>query len=781
MYSLRKLEFDKVLALIADLTFSSYGKDAVLSLQPIEHPQLELSKVSQLIDLFRAYGEPPVGGISDIRREWAKVLVGKILEPGELKRIAVNFDSVARLKRFLDEKSHEYTFLTPFISRLHTLETFVKFAFLAIEDDESISNRASPRLNQIRVDLRRAMRDVRGLLDKLMTGVLKEVVQDTDLLTRDGRYVIPIKASNRHQVAGIVHSSSGSGATYYMEPEALVPMNDAVRNLQSQEREEINRILREMCQMLFQSAREIAETIDALVEWDSLWARARFAIEQDGTIPEISPDGSFSLREAKHPLIGKACVPLSLSLSDELQGIVITGPNTGGKTVSLKTVGLCHLMGLSGIPVCAAMGTRLGRFAHVLVDIGDEQSIEQSLSTFSSHMKNIISISEYAGPDALILLDELGAGTDPVEGSAIALGILDVFLERGAKVLVSSHMTPLKLYAYQRKELENASVIFDIDDLRPTFQLVVGLAGSSNALIISERLGLNPTVVDRARSFLDRDVHRIDEVLNLLHRQKIEMEEQNSRVRHLRETLERQQQSLEKQLEEIKQKKYGAFLKEIEAMEEELRQIRRYTQTKVAEFRKEKPPAGADIESFNREVQGDITQQLKDLKKNWERSFKQESREAEIDSLKPGDSILLKDSKLVLRVVEVKGSTLLVEKDGKKLEIPKGFVGQKTEPPALQPGKEWIHESASAFREDFVGDRLDIRGKTVEEGIDEVEAFISFLLMKNRKSGCVIHGKGTGKLADGLWQRFAKDRRIQSYRIGKPEEGGTGVTIITLS
>ncbi|HNT94671.1 MAG TPA: Smr/MutS family protein [Thermotogota bacterium] len=779
MYSLQKLEFEKVLRLIAQYTFSSYGKEAVLSFQPIDNPELELTKVSQLIDLFRRYAEPPVGGIADIRREWARVSNGEILEPGELKRIAANFDSVARLKQFFEGKTTEFPFLNPFLSRFHTLEEYVKFAFRAIEDDESISSRASPRLNQIRQDLKRAMRDVKGHLDKLMSGSLKEVVQDNDLLTRDGRFVIPIKAANRHRVSGIVHSSSGSGATYYMEPETLVPLNDAVRNLYSQEREEINRILRELCQMLLQRAQEIESTIAALVEWDSLWARARFAIDQDAVIPEISSDCSFTLKEAKHPLIGKRCVPLSLSLSDTLQGIVITGPNTGGKTVSLKTVGLCHLMGLSGIPVCAATGTRLGRFAHVLVDIGDEQSIEQSLSTFSSHMKNIIAISEKAGPESLVLLDELGAGTDPVEGSAIALGILDVFLERGAKLLVSSHMTPLKLYAYQKKELENASVIFNVDDLRPTFQLVVGLAGSSNALIISERLGLSNIIIERARSFLDKDVQRIDEVLNLLHRQKIEMEEQNSRIRHLRETLERQQMSLEKQLEEIKQKKYGAFLKEIESMEEELREIRRYTQTRVAEFRKEKQQHPGEVESFNREVQGDITQKIAELRRNWEGSFKQESREAEIERLKPGDCVLLKDSKLVLRVIENKASTILVEKDGKKLEIPKSFIDQKTAPPSLEPKKEWIQENT--FQEDFIGDRLDIRGKTVEEGINELEAFISFLLMKNRKTGCVIHGKGTGKLADGLWQKFAKDRRIQTYRIGKPEEGGTGVTIITLS
>ncbi len=779
MYSLQKLEFEKVLRLIAQYTFSSYGKEAVLSFHPIERPELELAKVSQLIDLFRRYGEPPVGGIADIRTEWARVSNGEILEPGELKRIAVNFDSVARLKRFFEGKSIEFSFLNPFLSRFHALEDYVAYAFRAIEDDDTISNRASPRLNQIRQDLKRAMRDVRGHLDKLMSGSLKDIVQDNDLLTRDGRFVIPIKAANRHRVSGIVHSSSGSGATYYMEPETLVPLNDTVRNLYSQEREEINRILRELCQMLLQRAQEIEETLSALVEWDSLWARARFARDQDGIIPEISSDCSFALKEAKHPLIGKQCVPLTLALSDTLQGIVITGPNTGGKTVSLKTVGLCHLMGLSGIPVCAQLHTRLGRFEHILVDIGDEQSIEQSLSTFSSHMKNIIAISETAGPDSLILLDELGAGTDPVEGSAIALGILDVFLERGAKILVSSHMTPLKLYAYQKKELENASVIFNIDDLRPTFQLVVGLAGSSNALIISERLGLGNDIVERARNFLDKDVQRIDEVLNLLHRQKIEMEEQSVRIRKVRETVEQQQLSLEKQLEEIKQKKYGAFLKEIQAMEEELREIRRYTHTKVAEFRKKQQPPSRDVESFNREVQVDITQKLGELRKNWEGSFKQESREAEIESLKAGDCILLKESQLVLQVVAVKASTIVVEKDGKTLEIPKGFIAQKTEPPVRQDNKERVEESP--YREDFIGDRIDIRGKTVEEGINEVEEFIAFLLMKNRKSGYVIHGKGTGKLAEGLWQKFAKDRRIQTYRIGKPEEGGTGVTVITVA
>jgi DNA mismatch repair protein MutS2 len=778
MYSLQKLEFEKVLKLVSEYTFSSYGKEEICALFPLEDPESELKKVEQMIDLFRTYGEPPVGGISDIRSEWARLKEGVVIEPGELKRIAVCFDSVTRLKDFFSGKAKQFSFLFVFETRFCSMEEYVKFAFRAIEDDDTVSSKASPKLSQIRQDLKKALRDARSHLDKLMASTLKDVIQDNDILTREGRYVIPVKSANRHKVNGIIHSSSGSGATYYMEPETLVPLNDEVRNLLSQEAEEVNRILRELCQILLRHAGKIEEMIKALMEWDSIWARAKFALDQNAVIPIVSENTDFELRNARHPLIGKQCIPLTLSMAGTLQGIVITGPNTGGKTVSLKTTGLTHAMGLSGIPVCAEAGTKIGRFKHIMVDIGDEQSIEQSLSTFSSHMKNIIAISKVADQYSLVLLDELGAGTDPVEGAAIALGILDVLLERGVKILVSSHMTPLKLYAYEKKELENASVMFNIDDLRPTFQLIVGLAGSSNALIISQRLGLEQSIVDRAKSFMDQDIQHIDEVLNLLHQQKLEMEAEHIQIRKLREKLERQQASLEKQLEEIKQKKYGVFLKEIQSMEEELKDIQRFTQTRVAQFKKDEQKTGDEFRAFNRELQVDLPTQLNLLKTRWESAFKEERREDELQSLSSGDFVVLKDSKLILRVVEAKTKTVIVEKDNKKIEIPKDFLSHKAKAPSDETRKAPDHDPA--YAEGFQSDRIDIRGKTVEEGLLIVDDFIGFLLVKNRKSGQIIHGKGTGKLADGLWRKFASDRRIQSYRIGKPEEGGTGVTIIVL-
>lgn len=779
MYSFQKLEFDKILKIITEYTFSNYGKQEILNLKPFPEPGLELSKVSQLMELFLQVGEPPVGGISDIRNDWQKAKEGRILEPAELKKIAINFDAVRRLKDFFLERKDSYVFLTDFLPRLHTLDDFVKFAFRAIEDDDTISSKASEKLGRIRNDLKKAYQEAKSKLDKLIGGPLKDVLQDTTILTRDGRFVVPVKSSNRNRISGIIHSSSGSGATYYMEPESLIAFNDDIRNLLSQEQEEINRILRYLCQMLIMQEDKIEVTLLALIEWDSLWARAKFALANQATIPEITEDFSFQLIEAKHPLIGKHCVPLNLSLSDTRRGIVITGPNTGGKTVALKTVGLTHLMALSGIPVCVGQGSKVGFFEHILVDIGDEQSIEQSLSTFSSHMKNIISISELINPRSLILLDELGAGTDPVEGSAIALGILDTFLDAGAKIIVSTHMTPLKIYAYGKKELENASVIFNIEDLKPTFQLVVGLAGSSNAIVISERLGLQKTIVDRARSFMDIDVQKIDDVLNTLHQKKIEMEKDTLEIKSIKRQLEIQQSQLGKYLEEVKQKKYGPFMQQIQGMEEDLKELQRYLQTKIAEFRKDNSKTPQDFEETNKELQMDVTENLQKLKEKWGNAFRDEKKETELQSIQTGDFILLKDSKLVLKVTEVKQKTVVVEKDSKKVEIPKEFIEKKVASPDSTKNPEKIQESG--YQEDYIGDTVDIRGKTVEEGMMIADGLIDFLLMKNRKEGFIIHGKGTGKLRDGLWQKFAKDKRIQAFRIGKPGEGGAGVTVLTIS
>jgi len=780
-FALEKLEFAKVISELETFCFSAFGKRSICALHPLEDPAQELAFVREMMDFFRVEGIPTSGGVEDLEGDFQRVVRGDVLGPLSLRSFAGTLLRIAEIQEGFGGHDAQYPLLFSVLRRIHPQPALAEAILHSIDVEGQVLDKASPRLKEIRIRFKRTYRTARQTIERLMTGSLRDFVQDAMPLLRDGRYVVPVKASSRSQVRGIVHSSSSSGATLYMEPDGLVELNDGLRQLQSEEVEEINRILRELTGKIFRARHEIQETFQALQRLDGLWARAMYARKHDAHIPELDDHPRFCLRGLRHPLIGENCVPLDLEISPSSQGIVITGPNTGGKTVSLKMVGLAHLMGLSAIPILAEEGSSIGLFHHVLADIGDEQSIEQSLSTFSGHLRKITSIVNMAGPQSLVLLDELGAGTDPIEGAALALGLLECLVERKTCLLVTSHLTPLKLYAYTNPVLENAAVQFDVQTLTPLYRVTMGVAGSSNAFKIARRLGLPEDVLGRAERFLNEEYANVEQIIGDLQQQKQSLQQETSQVRKIKGDLQQKQDTLQQSLENLKKKKLEGLLDEILDLENQVKAIQKETESLVGELRKKGTVSLQDAQRLNRQVQnmqsghlGKVRQQVARLKKDREPVLQNPSE------VVPGDYVAVVGTNTPLRVLETRKSTLFVERSGLRMEVPLGKA-RKVPPPQEEPEPDPTPVYYTPpTKNPLFSDSVDLRGMSVDEGLMQVREHLEQMLLSGRHRVFLIHGKGTGRLAEGIWEFLARDPRVGSFRVGKPEEGGTGVTVVSL-
>jgi DNA mismatch repair protein MutS2 len=780
-YSQTKLEFGKVLELLSDCAFSNFGRTEVLNLEPVENPREELKNTREMIHLMFQEGEPPVGGIFDIRKEIDVARAGDILEPLDLLKVKNTVLGMQNLKEWFSKLEEDYAYLNAVIYEMVELPTFVKKVEHAVNDMGEIKDSASDKLRQIRVEKRRIMNTLKHKLDSYVTSKFASNLQQASYFIRDGRYVLPIKSTSRSNIKGIVHSTSSSGGTYYMEPEALVEMNDKSREIQDRETEEINRILRELSMYVLNNIKQFDRSTSALVKFDMLWAKAKFAFKYEGVVPELSDDSDFNLLNVRHPLLGEKCVPITVAIGLQKQGIVITGPNTGGKTVTLKTIGLAHLMGLCGLPILASRGSRIGFVHHILADIGDEQSIEQSLSTFSGHLRNITEIVNKADEKTLVLLDELGAGTDPVEGAALALGLLEVLLEKKAKLIVTSHLTPLKIYCYGNKRLLNASVSFDIETLSPTYKLRVGLAGSSNAFEIAKRLGVPSEVLESADKFKSQEYANVDEVLNALHDDKEKLEEEKLRAQEIRKELENKEEKMQESLEKIRKKKIEGFMDDIDELEAYIANLKKEAEQTVNKLKSSKSASLKAVKETNKNLEKMKNRKLKEFKEK----LKTASTSVGIsdpDSIKPGDWVKIKGTAVALEVIERKAGKLIVQNGILKVEVDPGnlVMAGESEIPEKEKEQKFVFYNMGSQTAAYNSHRLDIRGNNVEDGVDKVKLFLESLILHNRKTGYIVHGKGTGKLAEGIWDYLNSNGRVSSFRIGKPKEGGTGVTVIEL-
>ncbi|MBE6861822.1 MAG: endonuclease MutS2, partial [Ruminococcus sp.] len=557
---LKTLELDKILEMLAGLASNAETKRMALAIRPdsdLERVRYETLKTSQALNLSVQFGTPPFTDFKDISGQAARAKSGAVISLRDLMDIAAMLRQIKGLSDWYGHCENIETELSYLFSRLSPNDWLLEKLERSIISEEEIADAASPELAAIRRKINRAGMQLRETLDKMMKNQsVQKCLQEANVTIRDGRFVLPVKAEHRGQISGLVHDTSASGQTIFIEPMAIVEANNDIRILEGREQEEIERIIRELCDECGQYADTLCENYKVCAELNLYFAKANLAAKLNCCLPEITDDGIIRLNKARHPLIDKnKAVPINLSLGDDYKALIITGPNTGGKTVALKTAGLLSAMTMCGLLIPVSDGSSISVFENILVDIGDSQSIEQNLSTFSSHTNKVIEILNTADEHSLILLDELGSGTDPVEGAALAVSIIKKLIASGAKLMVTTHYQELKVFAIDSPDVENASCEFDIETFRPTYKLIVGSPGKSNAFAISESLGMPSDVISEAKSMVSEANTRLEDVIGKLEASRMELERQKEEILRLKAEAKADAEAVKKQRDEIENAK----------------------------------------------------------------------------------------------------------------------------------------------------------------------------------------------------------------------------------
>ena len=785
--SIRTLELPAVLRMLADQTNSAEAREKALAIVP----ETDIDFVKRLQDetdaaraMIGVKGSPAFSGIKPVGESLYRADRGGALNTRELLDIAGVLRCARRVREYFSEG--EPTAIDHFFYALrgnHYLEERITTAIL---DEDEIADNASPELADIRRHKRNAAAKGRQILQKIISSQsYSKVLQETIITQRDGRFVVPVKAEFRGSMPGLVHDVSSSGATIFVEPMGVVQANNELKELEAKEKKEIERILRELSAQAAGCQRDILSDYENLVRLDLIFARGQLSYRMNATRPEIRRSGGVSLRHARHPLLdsGKA-VPITIELGQTFDTLVITGPNTGGKTVSLKTLGLLTLMAQCGLHIPADDRSAVSVFDRVLADIGDEQSIEQSLSTFSSHMVTIVKILEEADEHSLILFDELGAGTDPVEGAALAIAIIQHVRERGGKIAATTHYAELKTFAMTTAGVENASCEFDVETLRPTYKLLIGIPGKSNAFAISQRLGLDPMVIETAKAQMDSESIRFEDVLTQLEekRQRLEKDQTEAeRLRSQRETDARKAREFREQMERAKDNARTRGEAEARRIVREARAQADAIFEELDRLRKEQEKA-ASWQAVN-DARAAIRGQLKSAEEKLR--FQDDVREpvpAPSRPIREGDLVELAGTKRQGVVTGIVGDRLQMETGNMKLTVKASDV-RLIEEAEVREKKEAQRQVTTHIR--LAGARaavseLDIRGLMTDEADLQVDQFLDNALMGKLNVVTIIHGKGTGALRKAVHQQLKHHRAVKSFRLGRYGEGEDGVTVVEL-
>ncbi|AFC33056.1 recombination and DNA strand exchange inhibitor protein [Paenibacillus mucilaginosus 3016] len=782
---LATLDFHAVLERCAAHASTSLGKSRVEELEPsgsFDEVKRRLQATDEAVNVERLKGGAPFGGIRDIRPALHRARIGGMLNPAELLDIALTSQGGRRLQRFLESINEDY----PVPLLVESTEPMTDHKALedrirqCIDENAHVVDSASPELARIRSELRGSESKARERLEQMVrTPSIQKMLQDNLVTIRNDRYVIPVKQEYRSHFGGMIHDQSASGATLFIEPEAVVQMNNRVRELKLKEEAEVEKILRMLSALVAEAADLLVVNVEILGELDFIFAKAGLARTMKATLPLLNDRGFIKLKRGRHPLIASEnVVPLDVELGGKYSSIIVTGPNTGGKTVSLKTIGLLSLMAMSGMFVPAEEGSQLCVFDAIYADIGDEQSIEQNLSTFSSHMTNIIRILREMTPKSLVLLDELGAGTDPAEGSALAISILDYMHRMGCRIVATTHYTELKAYAYDRQGVINASMEFDVQTLRPTYRLLVGVPGRSNAFAIAERLGLSRSIIENARGQVGEEEQRVESMIATLEQNTIQAEAERATAQELRREVETLREKLNAERHRFEEQRD----KLLEKAEREGREA-------VAKARREAEEVIAELRRLQREEAGGVKDhKLSELKKKLndaapELRSKQVSQlpKKKPETIGPGDEVLVTNLGQRGHVVDVVNAQeytvqlgiLKMKVNKADLELVKQAPQKKAEPPKAT-------SSLKRTRDENAKMELDLRGANVEEAMIEVDRFLDESYLANFGQVYIIHGKGTGVLRAGIQEYLRKHKHVKSYRMGNYNEGGAGVTVAEL-
>ncbi|HWK24817.1 MAG TPA: endonuclease MutS2 [Ureibacillus sp.] len=782
--ALKTLEYDKVREQVANFCTSSLGKSAIEQLIPetdFETVVELLEEMDEGLSILRVKGNVPMGGIFDVRPQSKRAQIGGMLSPMELMEIASTIRASRILRNFIEDIEQEGNITIPhFVERKEQMPILTALQHEindCIDDNGAVLDSASTTLRSIRQSLRSEEAKVRQKLESLTRGSnATKMLSDAIVTIRNDRFVIPVKQEYRGHYGGIVHDQSSSGQTLFIEPESIVQANNEIQRLRVKEKAEIERILLELSVKVQEVAHDLFVLVQILGDIDVILAKGKYGQAFKCTKPKMNQEGYVRLVRARHPLISiEEAVPNTIEFGRDITAIVITGPNTGGKTVTLKTVGLCTLMAQAGLPVPALDGSELAVFDQLFADIGDEQSIEQSLSTFSSHMVNIVDILGKFDSRSLVLFDELGAGTDPQEGAALAISILDEVVGRGARVMATTHYPELKAYGYNRPGVVNASVEFDIETLSPTYRLLIGVPGRSNAFEISKRLGLKESIIHQARSYTGSDRHEVESMIASLEESRRRSEREADEAHALLKEAQKLHEQLEERLKTYDEKKDALEKKAKEKARKIVDEAKAESEKVIAELREMRANASKVVKEH----------ELIEARKKLDAAAPQENqvlkKQAQIreraQNLKVGDEV---------KVLSYGQKGTLVEKvTDNEWVVQIGILKMKLDESDLQyvkPEKEkqTVVMTNVKNRNGHVKLELDLRGERYEEAILRTEKYIDDALLANYPRVSIIHGKGTGALRQGIQNFLKGHKRVKSFRYGEAGEGGFGVTIVEL-
>lgn len=781
------LELDKVIDRAVELCACQETKEQMRAIQPFMTPEeerYELAKTDAVNSLLIKNGSPRFGAVSGAKRIAAHAVKGGILSMGELLEIAATLRNFQGLSQWYGLTEHEPLPTDDLFYALAPQPQLERQITDSILSPEEMADTASITLRDLRRKIRATEDSIRTKLDSIIkNSTTNKFLQDAVVTLRNGRYVVPVRSEYRGEVGGVIHDVSSTGATVFVEPTAVVEANAKIMQLHAQEQEEITRILSAFSAQVGSLEPQFSYSYDAMLSIDLLLAKARLAVEQNAFMPQVSDTCRFSLKKARHPLIDKKkVVPVDITLGDEYDTLVITGPNTGGKTVSLKTAGLLNAMAQHGFLIPAHESSSVCCMQEYLVDIGDEQSIEQSLSTFSGHMKRITEILRLAGPDTLTLLDELGAGTDPAEGAALAVSILEKLRRAGTLLMATTHYAELKVYALETPGVVNASCEFDVESLMPTYKLSVGVPGKSNAFLISAKLGIPEDVIDAARTHMSNDDKRLDSVLAQLDDMKLRLKKAEDEAETARHQAENALESAKKEREQL-----------IKQGEEELENARKQARDMVQKVQNEAYTLTDELRRLQKDEKASAAQRAVRAREIARKDT--EKMLADAASRKPvAEYVPLKEVKVGQEVViaELNQTAVVTarpDRDG-LVEVRAGILKTKVplsglkapdkmqKKPRQQPPR--THTRVQLDHDRKASLELNLLGYTVEEALGEVDRFLDGAVMRGQHTVYIIHGLGTGALRAGIQKHLRTHRQVKSFRLGGYGEGGSGVTVVEL-
>lgn len=786
--ALKTLEFNKIIEKLASLAGSNMGKDLCRNLRPSN--DMNVIRINQLETsdaLSRVYKRGSTGfyGLHDIRPSLKRLEIGSTLGANELLRIASVLESTLRVRSYgisaENEERQGEDSLSHYFSTLEPLSNIRKEIGRCIIGENEFADDASPSLKNIRRSISNAHNKIQEQLNKIMTSASnKNILQENLVTMRSGRYCLPVKQEYRSHLPGMIHDQSSTGSTVFIEPMAIVKLNNEIKELSLKEQEEIEKILALLSNMVAEYTEPIANNIDILAKLDYIFAKANLSKGMKGIEPEFNKDYIVNIKKARHPLINpKDVVPIDISVGEDFNMLIITGPNTGGKTVSLKTVGLFTLMGQSGLHIPALQGSVLGIFDEVYADIGDEQSIEQSLSTFSSHMINIVSILKNANYKSLVLFDELGAGTDPTEGAALAMSILDHCHREQIRTMATTHYSELKVYALSTPGVSNAACEFDITTLKPTYRLLIGIPGKSNAFAISKRLGLSDSIIDNAQDKIATDDKSFEELLTDLENKRINTEKAKEEIENHKNEIKKLRVNLESKNKEVESNKKRIIDSAKEEARILLQEAKDYADDTIKKYNKWSSSTG-----LKKEMEDERNQLRDKLSKVTPKSRIGEER-------KPSKKHKAKDFRLGDGVYVISlgldGIVTSLPNEKGDLFVQMGILSSKVNITDLELKKDIYNKSENSnqvrtgqlkmSKASTISPELNLIGKRVDQALLLLDKYLDDAYLSHLKEVRIIHGKGTGALRNAVHSHLKKSKYIKSYRLGEFGEGDVGVTV----